>query len=108
MSENSTKGKEPKILEPHEEWRMEVTEEQYEATKAKGIEEESLFKPGTHVFRRRPQNKIMEKNQTTVVLNLDEKTFRYFQHLAQNSQTKTVESEISAELRVIAEKEPPR
>lgn len=58
MNENSTKSSEPKISQSSKEWHLQVSEEQYEAAKAKGIEEESLFKPGTHVFRRRCAEKI--------------------------------------------------
>ena len=105
MSENSTKNKEAKTSQTAKEWSLEVTLEQYQTAKAKGIEDAALFKPGTHVFRRREPSKIVQKNQTTVVLNLDEKTFTYFKHAAETANGKTVESEITAELRNIVEKE---
>ena len=41
----------------------------------------------------------------TVVLHLDEETFTYFQHRAEKSESKNIESEINAELRAFAEKE---
>jgi len=87
------------------EWILEVSEADYEASKAKGIEEESLFKPGKHVFRRRAPEKILQRSQTTVVLHLDEETFTYFQNRAEKSAAKNIESEINAELRAVAEKE---
>jgi hypothetical protein len=104
MSENSTNNNETKTP-TNKEWRLEVTEEQYQAAKDKGIEEEALFKPGTHVFRRRDPNKVLRKNQTTVVLHLDEETFTYFQRRAATSGSKNIEAEINAELRALADKE---
>ncbi len=88
MNENIIKNNEPKTSRTNKEWRLEVTEEQYQAAKAKGIEEEALFKPGTHIFRRRDPNKVLRKNQTTVVLHLDEETFTYFQRRAETSKNK--------------------
>jgi hypothetical protein len=87
------------------EWYLDVTVEQYEEMKAKGIDDETLFKPGRHVFRRRDPNKIVRKNQTTVVLNLDEETFAYFQRRAAEQKTENVEEQIKSELRAIAERE---
>jgi len=105
MSEDSTNNNEAKTPTTNEEWRLEVTEDQYQAAKDKGIEEEALFKPGTHVFRRRDPNKVLRKNQTTVVLHLDEETFTYFQRRAETSESKNIEAEINAELRALADKE---
>ena len=51
MSGNSTKDNEAKMSE--KEWHLDVSEAEYEASKAKGLDEESLFKPGRHIFRRR-------------------------------------------------------
>jgi hypothetical protein len=106
MSEDSTKGSELKTsrnTDPRE-WHLEVTEEQYQESKAKGIEEEALFKPGTHVFRRRDPEKIIHRDQRTVVLHLDEKTFKYFQQRAEAG-SNDIESEIKEELRAFADKE---
>lgn len=105
MNEDSTKNNEAKTSQTNKEWRLEVTEEQYQAAKDKGIEEEALFKPGTHVFRRREPHQVLRKHQTTVVLHLDEETFTYFQRRAETSESKDIEAEINAELRALAEKE---
>lgn len=42
------------------EWHLDVSEEQYEEMKAKGLDEESLFKPGRHTFHRRHESKIIK------------------------------------------------
>lgn len=105
MSENSTNDNEAKTSPTNKEWPLEVTEEQYQAAKDKGIAEEALFKPGTHTFRRRDPHKVLRKTKATVVLRLDEETFTYFQRRAETSESKNIEAEINAELRAIAEKE---
>jgi hypothetical protein len=104
MSENSTKDKEPKTSRDAREWRLEVTEDQYRSSREKGIEDESLLKPGTHTFRRRDPSRIIHTEQRTVILHLDEKTFAHFERRA-NAESKNVEAEISDELRAFAEKE---
>jgi hypothetical protein len=73
--------------------------------KAKGIEEELIFKPGRHVFRRRPAHKIIQKTNTTVLLNLDAETYAYFQRRAAEQQTETVEAQIAADLRRLVPRE---
>jgi len=103
MNENSTNDKEAKMSE--KEWHLDVSEEQYETAKAKGIDEETLFKPGRHTFRRRDPNKIVKKDNKTVVLHLDEETFSYYQRRAAEKETESVEEQIRIELRTIVEKE---
>ena len=63
MSENSTKDNEAKT--PEKEWHLDVSEEQYAEMKAKGVDEESLFKPGRHTFRRRDPNAARAPPGTT-------------------------------------------
>lgn len=103
MNENSTNDKEAKM--PEKEWHLDVSEEQYEEMKAKGLDEETLFKPGRHTFRRRDPNKIVKKDNKTVVLHLDEETFSYYQRRAAEKETESVEEQIRIELRTIVEKE---
>lgn len=103
MSENFTNNKEAKMSE--KEWHLDVSDEQYEAAKAKGLDEETLFKPGRHTFRRRDPNKIVVRDNKTVVLHLDDETFSYYQRRAEEKETKSVEEQINIELRAIAEKE---
>ena len=78
---------------------LDVTVEQYEAMKAKGINDESLLKPGRHVFRRRPAHKIALRTQFSVLLTLDEETFTYFQRRAVEQNAATIEAQIQADLR---------
>lgn len=44
------------------EWYLDVSEEMYEEMKAKGFDEESLFKPGRHTFRRRDASRIIKRD----------------------------------------------
>ena len=96
------KDKEAKT-QSNKEWHLDVSEEEYKAMKDKGLDEESLFKPGRHTFRRRPPEKILQRNNKTVVLHLDEETFNFYQQ--RTAKDKTVEEQINIELRVLAEKE---
>lgn len=105
MSENSTKDKEAKTSSSEREWHLDVSREQYEETKAKGYDEETLFKPGNHVFRRRDPNKIINRDNKTVILHLDEETFSYYQRRAEAQKIESVEEQIKTELRNLAEKE---
>lgn len=101
MGENSTKDNE--ATTPEKEWHLDVSEAQFEESKAKGLDEESLFKPGRHTFRRRDPNKIINRDNKTVVLHLDEETYNYYQR--RTSEGESIEEQIKTELRTIAEKE---
>lgn len=103
MSENYMNDKEAKT--PEKQWHLDVSEEQYEASRAKGLDEESLFKPGRHTFRRRDSDKIISRNTKTVVLHLDEETYNYYQRLTETGKAESIEEQIKLELRTIAEKE---
>ena len=105
MSEESTTTNEAEMLSTNREIYLDVTAEQYETMKAKGIEEELLFKPGRHIFRRRPAHKILKQTQTTVVLNLDEETIAYFQRRADEQNAATIEAQIAADIRRLAQRE---
>jgi hypothetical protein len=96
------KNKESKMPQNKKEWHLEVSEEQYETMKAKGYDEEVLFKPGTHTFRRRHPGKILKRENKTVILHLDEETFNFYQN---RSNDKSIEEQINSELRTIFEKE---
>jgi hypothetical protein len=103
MSDNSTNDKEAKMND--KEWHLEVSREEYEAAKAKGLDEETLFQPGTHVFRRRDPNKIIQKDNKTIILHLDAETFDYYQRRAEEKSATSIEEQIKTELRNLAEKE---
>ena len=103
MSENSTKDNEAKT--PEKEWHLDVSEEQYAEMKAKGVDEESLFKPGRHTFRRRDPNKVINRDNKTIVLHLDEETFNYYQRLTDEGEAESIEEQIKIELRSIVGKE---
>lgn len=103
MNGNSMKDKEAQTND--KELYLDVSREQYEESKAKGLDEESLFKPGRHVFRRREPHQILKKDNRTIVLHLDEETFEYYQRRADERRAASVEEQIAAELRSLAEKE---
>jgi hypothetical protein len=96
------KNKEAKT-QSNKEWHLDVSEDDYKAMQAKGLDEVSLFKPGTHTFRRRPADKILQRDHKTVVLHLDEETFKFYQN--RTVENKTLEEQINSELRLLAKKE---
>ena len=96
------KNKEVKT-QSNKEWHLDVSLEEYEAMKAKGLDEETLFKPGKHSFRRRHPDKILQKDNKTVILHLDEDTFNFYQK--KTSENNTIEDQINYELRSMIEKE---
>ncbi len=105
MSENYMKDKEAKMSGNKKEWTLEVSEDQYEESKAKGLDEETLFKPGKHTFRRRDPNKIVKRDNKTVILHLDEETYGFYERLAEKRKSKSIEEQIRKDLKSFAEKE---
>ena len=105
MSEKSTTKLEAMTPSANKEYYLDVTVEQYEAMKAKGIDDESLLKPGRHIFRRRPAHKIAPRTQFSVLLNLDAETFAYFQRRAAEQNAATVEAQIQAEISNLVKRE---
>lgn len=96
------KDKEAKT-QSNKEWHLDVSEEEYNALKEKGLDEESLFKPGRHTFRRRRPDKILRRENRTVVLHLDEETFAFYQQ--KSGEDSTIEEQINVELRSLIGKE---
>ncbi|CAN5616983.1 hypothetical protein BH20ACI4_BH20ACI4_05210 [soil metagenome] len=105
MNENSMKDKEAKVSANNKEWNLEISDEQYEEAKAKGFDEETLFKPGKHTFRRRDPGKILKRENKTVVLHLDEETFNFYKRLSEKENGKSIEEEINIKLKSLTEKE---
>ena len=99
MNENSTKDNEAS----EKEWHLDVSEEQYEKAKSKGFDEETLFKPGKHTFRRRDPDKILKRDNKTVVLHLDEETYNFYKNLAEKEDGKSIEDQINSKLKVLTD-----
>lgn len=105
MNANSTKNKEAKTSANKKEWHLDVSEKQYEDAKAKGFDEETLFKPGKHTFHRRDPSKILKRENKTVVLHLDEETFNFYKRLAEKENSKSIEEQINTKLKYLTEQE---
>ena len=105
MNDNSMNDNAAKTLSTNKEWYLDVSQEQYEAMRAEGIEEEALLKPGRHVFRRRDPSKIIRKTNTTVAVQLDEQTLAFLRRRANEQHNHSVEAQIQCELRALAERE---
>lgn len=85
---------------------LEVTQEDYEEMKAKGIEDESLLKPGKYKLRRR--TKIATKDSNTKVefqMKLDLGLLKYFQESIENDDIKSLQNVLNKALRSYVETE---
>ena len=78
-----------------EEVMIDVTEEEYLAEFASGLQEDEVLKPGQHQFKRggflarhgiKPQDAATIHAQVCVVLNLDSDVLTYFEQKAAKSE----------------------
>jgi len=97
---NSTKrnSKDPEAI-------LEVSEKTYRQQLAKGLDPESLIKPGTHRFRRtthvlKPSDSVIVNGKTRVTMYLDADVIEFFRKRGSRYQT-----EINHVLRQLVERE---
>ena len=92
---------------------IEVTEEQYRAMQAKGIDKEALLMPGRHKFMRglfKPKTHPVEPKQTKVRISiyLDADVLAYFRARAAQPNAAPYQTQINNELRAIMEPQAPK
>lgn len=89
---------------------FEVTEKQYQATKAKGVDEESLLKPGKHkfvrgLFKQMHPDYEPKKAKVRISMFLDADVLAHFRQRAAQSHAAPYQTQINNELRTIMERE---
>lgn len=89
---------------------IDVTEEQYRAMRAKGIDEEALLKPGRHKFVRGLFKKMHpgyepKRAKARISIYLDADVLAYFRARASQSNAAPYQTQINNELRAIMERE---
>lgn len=89
---------------------FEVTEKQYQATKAKGVDEESLLKPGKHkfvrgLFKQMHPDYEPKKAKVRISMFLDADVLAHFRQRAAQSHAAPYQTQINNELRKIMENE---
>ncbi len=81
-----------------------VTEEEYRAELAEGLNEEEVMKPGTYKVRRSPwAEKLKNTNKVKVSIYLDEYVVEYFRQRAESPNAAPYQTQINNELRRIME-----
>lgn len=89
---------------------FEVTEKQYQATKAKGVDEASLLKPGKHkfvrgLFKQMHPDYEPKKAKVRISMFLDADVLAHFRQRAAQSYAAPYQTQINNELRTIMERE---
>jgi len=89
---------------------IDVTEEQYQAMKAEGIDEEALLKPGRHKFVRGLFKKMHpdyepKKAKVRISIHLDADVLAWFRARAEEPNAAPYQTQINNELRVLMERE---
>lgn len=84
-----------------------VTEEQVAEMRAKGIDEDAILKPGTHVFRRVSPDKVFKRKDTKIRVNicLDAEIVHHFRKRAESADSAPYQTQINSELRAIMERD---
>jgi len=97
-----------------EEIMIDVTEEEYLAELASGLQEDEVLKPGRHQFKRggflarhgiKPQDAATTQVQVRVLLNLDLDILTYFEQKATKSEDGGYQTQINKTLRDSMERE---
>lgn len=89
---------------------LKVTQADYEEMKAKGIDDESLLKPGEYKLRRRTRIATREElhpsnTKVELLLKLDLDVLRHFQNRAENAEIETLQQLLNEKLRAVMEEE---
>ncbi len=89
---------------------LEITQEDYEEMKAKGIDDESLLKPGKYKMRRRTKIATKEKlrpsnTKVEFQMKLDLDLLKYFQESIENDDIKSLQNILNEALRNFVETE---
>lgn len=87
-----------------------VTQEDYEEMKAKGIDDESLLKPGTYKLRRRTKTATREdlhpsNTKVEFQMKLDLDVLRHFQEQTESEEAQALQLLLNEKLRAVMEEE---
>lgn len=89
---------------------LDVTEEQYQKMRAKGIDEEALLKPGRHkfvrgLFKQMHPDYSPQKAKVRISIHLDADVLAHFRARAAQPHAAPYQTQINNELRTIMERE---
>lgn len=89
---------------------LEVTQQQYEEMKERGIDEEAILKPGKHIFKRggfreRHPNYNPKEAKMRINICLDAEIVHHFRKRAESPHSAPYQTQINTELRAIMERD---
>jgi len=88
---------------------VEISQEEYDEMKAEGYDE--IFKPGKHVFKRVPRNRLASKadlhpsnTKVQITMKIDLDILKYFKARAEKANSAPYQTQINSELRRVMER----
>ncbi|MBE7468583.1 MAG: hypothetical protein DPW09_23050 [Anaerolineae bacterium] len=93
---------------------VDVTQDEYQADLARGLEDDEVLRPGRHKFNRggfltrhglNPEDAAVDSTQVRIVINLDLDVFNYFKQRAAQNQAESYDAQINQTLRAVMEHE---
>lgn len=99
-----------KAKKKSEEVQIDVTEKEYQAMRAKGIEEDALLEPGRHtfvrgLFKKRHPDYSPQKSKVRISIYIDADVLAYFRQRAGQKNAAPYQTQINNELRAVMERE---
>jgi uncharacterized protein (DUF4415 family) len=91
---------------------FEISQEEYEEMKAEGYDDDEIFKPGKHVFKRVPRNRLASKadlhpsnTKVQITMKIDLDILKHFKARAEKANAAPYQTQINSELRVAMERD---
>lgn len=91
---------------------VEISQEEYEEMKAEGFNDDEILKPGKHIFKRIPRNRLASESdlhpsntkvQITIKIDLD--ILNHFKARAEKANAAPYQTQINSELRATMERD---
>lgn len=91
---------------------FEISQEEYEEMKAEGYNDDEIFKPGKHVFKRVQRNRLASKadlhpsnTKVQITMKIDLDILKHFKARAEKANAAPYQTQINSELRAIMERD---
>lgn len=90
--------------------QIDVSEKEYQAMRAKGIDEDALLEPGRHtfvrgLFKKKHQDYSPKKSKVRISIYVDADVLAYFRQRASRQDAAPYQTQINNELRAVMERE---
>jgi uncharacterized protein (DUF4415 family) len=91
---------------------FEISQEEYEEMKAEGYDDDQIFKPGKHIFKRVPRNRLASKadlhpsnTKVQITMKIDLDILKYFKARAEKANAAPYQTQMNSELRAVMERD---